>query len=516
LSHNKGMGAIKSNQADTISLPYPGSTKNTTLQIQAVRSLKRRILAIPLLITGDILAFLFSILVAYSIRAWLLPAIVSVFPQINIAHIVGLWWIPLLGCILFTYEKLYTKRLPFWQEAGQVVKSSTLAFLVAACVVFLAKLGDATSRSLVMLAWIVSLFVLPLMRYFWKRLLVLVRVWEKQVIVVGAGETGKLIINALNRESTIGYKPVGFLDDDNVKQLHPPKTPSGHEIPVLGGFKDAEIILENSCVQDVIIVAPGLEGQKLVQLINRLQRKASNIMVVPDLFGMAMEGIDVQYLFDERTLVLGVKNNLNDKFNVFTKKFFDLLAGLAIFVMISPFMLLIAVLIKLDSKGPLIFAHKRIGKNGEEFYCYKFRTMVSDAKEVLEELLEKDPKAREEWYQDFKLKNDPRITRVGNFLRKTSLDELPQIFNVIKGDMSLVGPRPIVKDEIIKYGSKIDYYYQVLPGVTGLWQVSGRSDVDYETRVQFDTWYVRNWSLWLDITLLMRTVAVVLTRKGAY
>ncbi len=154
--------------------------------------------------------------------------------------------------------------------------------------------------------------------------------------------------------------------------------------------------------------------------------------------------------------------------------------------------------------------------NGRKFKCLKFRSMVINSKEVLEEVLRTDPVARAEWDKDFKLKNDPRITKVGHFIRKTSLDELPQLWNVVRGDMSLVGPRPVVEDELARYAGDVDYYLMAKPGMTGLWQVSGRNDVDYETRVYFDSWYVKNWSLWNDIAILFKTVGVVLKRDGAY
>ena len=158
----------------------------------------------------------------------------------------------------------------------------------------------------------------------------------------------------------------------------------------------------------------------------------------------------------------------------------------------------------------------RVGKDGKEFPCYKFRSMCVDAKEKLEELLKNDPEARAEWERDFKLKHDPRITKSGAFLRKTSLDELPQIFNVLKGEMSLVGPRPIIKAEMERYGNYINDYLMVKPGITGMWQCSGRNDIDYTERVHMDSWYVRNWSVWLDIMLLWRTFKAVFAKKGAY
>jgi Undecaprenyl-phosphate galactose phosphotransferase WbaP len=185
-------------------------------------------------------------------------------------------------------------------------------------------------------------------------------------------------------------------------------------------------------------------------------------------------------------------------------------------ICISPILLVIALWIYKDSPGPIIFKHMRVGKGGKLFPCYKFRSMCVDADKKLEALLKNNPDARAEWEKDFKLKDDPRITKSGAFLRKTSLDELPQIFNVLKGEMSLVGPRPIITDEVPRYGKYIEDYYMVRPGITGMWQTSGRSDIDYDERVQMDTWYVRNWNIWFDVVLLWRTFSVVLSKKGAY
>ena len=185
-------------------------------------------------------------------------------------------------------------------------------------------------------------------------------------------------------------------------------------------------------------------------------------------------------------------------------------------IVISPLLLLLAVLVGIDNKGSVFFAHRRVGRNGKEFPCYKFQTMVSNADEVLVRHLSENAAARKEWESSFKLTNDPRVTRLGAFLRKTSLDELPQVFNVLKGEMSLVGPRPIVRAEVEKYGENIREYYMVRPGITGMWQTSGRSDTTYEERVAMDTWYVRNWSVWIDMKYLVKTFGAVLGKKGAY
>jgi len=200
---------------------------------------------------------------------------------------------------------------------------------------------------------------------------------------------------------------------------------------------------------------------------------------------------------------------------LFFKDVMDKTGAALALVLLSPLFLILAWKIKKDG-GPAFYGHTRIGKDGKSFKCWKFRSMVMNSQEILKDLLEKDPAAREEFEKNYKLKNDPRITKLGQFLRKTSIDEIPQLFNVLCGEMSLVGPRPVVEAERGYYADKMHYYTSVKPGITGLWQISGRSDTGYEQRVELDCTYVKNWSLWNDIVIIFQTIHVVLTRKGAY
>jgi undecaprenyl-phosphate galactose phosphotransferase len=194
---------------------------------------------------------------------------------------------------------------------------------------------------------------------------------------------------------------------------------------------------------------------------------------------------------------------------------FDTVVAALLLILLSPLLLFISLALKFEG-GNVLFAHQRIGKNGRKFNCYKFRSMVPNAEQKLELLLQQNPSFKEEWRKEHKLKDDPRISKFGHFLRRTSLDELPQLLNVLKSEMSLVGPRPIVLEELQKYGLEKSYYLMVRPGMTGLWQVSGRNNVDYETRVYLDSWYVKNWSLWYDLAILFKTIKVVFGRNGAY
>jgi Undecaprenyl-phosphate galactose phosphotransferase WbaP len=199
-----------------------------------------------------------------------------------------------------------------------------------------------------------------------------------------------------------------------------------------------------------------------------------------------------------------------------TKRMLDLVLTVGGAIICLPIFVLIALWIKWDSPGPVFYSQRRIGYGGKDFRAWKFRSMISHADRVLERHLLRDSRLREEWERTHKLRDDPRLTRVGRFLRRTSLDELPQLWNVWKGEMSLVGPRPIVDAEVARYGNGFGLYTKVRGGLTGLWQVSGRTDTSYEERVQLDKYYVRNWSVWLDLCILFRTIGVVLLRKGAY
>ncbi|CAH5638023.1 UDP-glucose:undecaprenyl-phosphate glucose-1-phosphate transferase [Klebsiella pneumoniae] len=223
----------------------------------------------------------------------------------------------------------------------------------------------------------------------------------------------------------------------------------------------------------------------------------------------------MSFIFSHEVMIFRVQQNLAKWSSRILKRTFDIVGALGIILLLSPLLIYISRKVRKDG-GTAIYGHERVGKGGKPFKCLKFRSMVVNSKEVLEELLANDPEVKAEWDATFKLKNDPRITSIGHFLRRTSLDELPQLFNVLKGEMSLVGPRPIITAELERYNDEVDYYLLSKPGMTGLWQVSGRSDVDYDTRVYLDAWYVKNWSMWNDIAILFKTINVVLKKDGAY
>lgn len=422
------------------------------------------------------------------------------------------FWVifPILYMLFINMRQLYSRRMPFYKEVEQVFHSCLYGTLALVFVLYVAQIAARTSRFFVLLFGVLVFLFISILRYATKKFLIKKQLLQIPVLIIGAGKTAELLAQAIKSDVGMGYKIVGLLEDNKVK----------HGIldnfPVLGTFADAEKVIRETGVKRVFIAAPGLKDEAQGKLIYRIQPLVENIGVIPNFVGIPTGGLEIESLFNEKLVVLRLKNNLARPLNRMLKTVFDYTLTLLGTIAISPILLFIAIWIYKDSPGPVIFKHIRIGKDGKPFPCYKFRSMCVDAKEKLAELLANDPAAREEWERDFKLKNDPRITKSGAFLRKTSLDELPQIFNVLKGEMSLVGPRPIIQEELARYGEYVGDYLMVKPGITGMWQVSGRSDIEYHERVLLDSWYVRNWSVWIDIVMLFKTFAVVAMRKGAY
>jgi Undecaprenyl-phosphate galactose phosphotransferase WbaP len=263
----------------------------------------------------------------------------------------------------------------------------------------------------------------------------------------------------------------------------------------------------------LVVIPAGTDARWMLQ-VERLVWGCRKIIVVPQSMELLWSWMEIRDCCG--TVGLEVGRALLRRRARFAKRVMDVVLALGGGALILPLFAAIAMLLKLSSKGPVFYSQARVGEGGATFQAWKFRTMVQHADDLLEQCLQTDPALRAEWSAQHKLRNDPRVTLIGRFLRQTSLDELPQIWNVIRGEMSMVGPRPIVADEVVRYGEEFDLYQKVMPGITGQWQVSGRSDTSYERRVAMDVHYVRNWSVWLDVYLLFRTVGVVLRKKGAY
>lgn len=499
------MDAVKAGKGGELLAKSPFGVNSST------RSAVKAALEVFSLVVVDLLAFFGLLAMAYLVRLHLLPMFIDGLPQgLSPATVLNIIWYPFLAVLSFAFSGLYTRRFPWMQETEMLARGATFSFLIALAALFLLKESSQVSRLFILITWINSLWLVPVTRLSAKKCLIGWGLWERPVIIVGSGKMAERAYRALENDSGIGYRVLGTVLPGEAGGRE-----ASQSVPVLGSWGDIEAVLARTGVKDVVIAA-GLYSRGLAELVSMLQRRAENVLFVPDIYGLPVLGADIGYFFDQRTLVINFRNNLKNGLNMIAKRAFDLTAGIVISFVALPVLAGLAAAVVLDSRGPVFYRQKRIGRLGREFWCYKFRTMVPGADLALERVLGEDSALAEEWKKDRKLKKDPRVTRVGKFLRRYSLDELPQFINVVRGEMSLVGPRPVVEKEIEKYGGFVDYYYTVRPGISGLWQVSGRNDIDYETRVMLDSWYVRNWSLWLDIYILVRTARVVLLGRGAY
>lgn len=477
-----------------------------------------RSLAIPALVTIDGMAIIASFFIAFYIRDPLLKNLFpGFFPEELLATTLdNIWWFPLVMLFCLLYENLYQKRLPFWTEVEHILKAATLAIIFSVVVLYMSKTAFEVSRSLVAMIWLMMVIALPLFRFYGKYILVKIGIWKKPVLIIGAGKTACLVAAALQREKTIGYEVVGILNDRGDKAETSTSKAACH-IPVLGSVDEAETYIKKTGVQDIFVAMPALPAADTVALTNRLQPLVNNVMLIPDLFGLSMNGIETQHFFEEQVLILNIKNRLKPLFNRIVKRTIDLVFGSALLLFLTPLLLIIAMVIKLESRGPVFYNSSRIGQWGKIFRCHKFRTMYCHADEILVEHLASNSQARQEWEQYRKLKSgDPRVTRIGRVLRRFSLDELPQLINVVIGEMSLVGPRPYMPNERDFMGEWYEEIIVAKPGLTGLWQVSGRNLIGFDGRMKLGAWYVKNWSPWLDLVIILRTFRVVIKGVGAY
>ena len=393
-------------------------------------------------------------------------------------------------------------------ELRRATLSSALVFALLAAATVSFRGASTYFTWTLFLAMGLSVVLLPLMRAVVRQMCAGESWWGCPAVVFGADPAGRRIVHALLDDPGLGLKPVAVVDDATER----PAAIQG--VPVIGGFELARAFLREQPFAYAVVAMPGERSSRFLAAIERHGLRFSRILVIPDLSGFSSLWVNPKSVGG--MLGLEVCQPVFAPERQCAKRVLDLALTLGGGIVALPLLALIALWVKWDSPGPVFYCQRRVGYRGREFRAWKFRSMIQNADQVLQQYLDANPRMREEWELHHKLRQDPRLTRAGRFLRRASLDELPQLWNVLKGDMSLVGPRPIVREEIARYGDSFNLYKEVQSGLTGLWQISGRNDTTYAERVRLDTFYARNWSVWLDLCILFRTIGAVLLRKGAY
>ncbi len=416
-----------------------------------------------------------------------------------------------VSCFLYVFlylkEDIYSfKTCLIWEELKKQLKCYGEYTVIISIIVYHTNGIQNLWKYLLLgtIAVIYSFILAKLIRIIFSKYL------KKNLIIIGVGETAQDLGRIIEQNKFTMYNFLGYADVDKNNEILVEKK------KIVSNKFDLKNFIKNNKVKEVIVALPNISNKDLNLVVDEFEDLVKRVKIVPKLHKMYTFNPEIQDY--DGLLLISAKNNIMSLKRRILKRGFDICGALVGMVLLVPLYLKYGLQIKKDG-GPILFSHNRIGRDLKPFKMHKFRSMYIDAEERLEKMLAEDEEIRNEFYTNFKLKDDPRITPTGAFLRKTSLDEFPQFINVLMGEMSLVGPRPVVQKEVDMYygtemGKKI---FQVKPGITGIWQANGRSDVeDYDERIALDLYYIRNWSLWLDIIILIKTVKNVISKKGAY
>ena len=424
----------------------------------------------------DIAMIALSIYLAYMLRGTFDTLTLQDIP---LKDYLGFYLLYIIPILLFAYEGIYTYRYDFWHESRLIFKGIVFAVILTFAYLAMTKLIADYSRLVIAFAFFFMAILIPLSKNISKKLLYKLGIWQKRAAIYGE--------DPFLTDEIFGNPYLGYV-----------KPQSGEEPATM------------------FINSKGSDANTLKQVISSEIKHKHEVIFIPLIDDYDLTHSHIYELSNTRTNLIVFKNRLKSKYRLISKKVADFILSLLIFPFLIPLMLYIAYKIKKDEpEQSIFFKQKRLGKNGKSFSCYKFQTMVENSDTLLEEYLKTHPDEVEYYEIYHRFKNDPRVTKAGHFLRRTSLDELPQIFNVFRGDMSFIGPRPYMLDEKNQIGEVIETVLTVKPGITGLWQVSGRSDVDFQTRIELDIWYIRNWNLWMDLVILIKTIKTVLLKDGA-
>jgi len=424
----------------------------------------------------DIIIITLSIYLAYFSRSSFDILNIQTIPLIEHLSFYPLY---IILIILFTYEGIYTYRYDFWHESRLILKGIFFSAIIVFAYLAMTKSIQDYSRLIIGFSFLFMAILLPLSKNISKKLLHKLGLWQKKAKIYG---NDPFLTNEIYGNPYLGYI----------------KPESGEE---------PSTVFVNSKESDL---------PTLKKIISSEIKTKEEVIFIPLMDDYDLTHSHIYDLSNTRTNLIIFQNRLKSRYRILFKNISDFTLSLVIFPFLIPLMLMIAYKIKKSTPDEkILFKQKRLGKDGKPFTCYKFQTMFENSNKLLETYLKTHPEEIDYYKTYHKYKNDPRITKAGRFLRRTSLDELPQIFNVFRGDMSFIGPRPYMLNEKEEIGEEVETILSVKPGITGLWQVSGRSDVNFDSRVELDVWYIRNWNLWMDLVIFIKTIKTVLMKDGA-
>ena len=425
----------------------------------------------------DIFIIFISLTLAYLVRNVLGETFggVDSYPLSNYTTFYPLY---ILTIALLAYEGIYAHRYDFWHESRVIIKSLFFSFLILLAYLAMTKSVQNYSRAVISFSFFFMVFLLPLAKNISKKVLFNLGLWKRRAKVYG---NDTFIKEEIFENHYLGY--------------------------VEAREKNPKTVFINSHNEDIAV---------LKEIIEKEIGQSHEVIYIPLMDDYDMTHSHIYRLSNTRTNLVVLQNRLKSPSRLWAKKISDVFMSIVAFPLLIPIMLFITYKIRKEEPGSsILFKQERLGQNGKIFVCYKFRTMFEESDDILNTYLKEHPEEVEFYSTYHKYQNDPRITKIGHKLRSTSLDELPQIFNIFKNEMSFIGPRPYMLNEKEKIGEDLDTVLTVKPGITGLWQVSGRSDVDFHSRVALDVYYTRNWNLWMDVVILLKTVKTVLVREGA-
>lgn len=477
--------------------------------------MKRFLNAIILIIT-DLLIYYFVLFFSFKLRTLLSGNFFFIYFKppvgINFRSFLDIYWIPAIFIVFYLFEGVYINKRPLWLDLKHMIKAVTLSTFSIYALISLARLPLDVSRFVLLFtgfSWLVfTVFSHTLIRKFVYNKLPFL---NYNVVLVGDERFYRAAKKSIDQNSYLGYKVKCWIAVD--KQVV-----GENAVEIMRYFKDIDWVSLSKKYRYLIVSE--IFANENRELIQKLLLLFEELFIVPVDSLESLINVDVLFLFSSKLFLTRVRNNLASFWNRLLKEVFDRVVGLILLLFSLPIIILASLIIVIEDGWPFWYLSKRVGYKGKPLYLLKLRTMVKDAAQKEQELIAKDRRAFEEWNKYGKLKENPFVTRIGKILRATSLDELPQLINVVLGHINLVGPRPVKEDEIEKWykEKRVFYYsyYNVKPGAVALWIVLGRNLLPFDTHVKLDFWYVTNWSLWLDIVILLKAIGVIVSRRGAY